>query len=96
MTGLDTADLETHRQLQQTSGLAVYLIFVDAFEQAIYGASLSDLPQPDRSIYPKSYYYLTRFTLLHRLASAELKRLGPLKDPTRYIGVARHFSTSYP
>lgn len=91
MTGLDTLDLATYRKLNETSGLPVWIVFVDVFEQAIYGAAVNDLPEPDRIGNYKSYYWLDRFRLFHRLTPTELKQLGPIKSPDKYKGKRRHF-----
>jgi hypothetical protein len=90
-TGLDTADYKTYKAFEQDKGVKVYLMFVDAFEGAIYGAYLSDLGEPTAVSPGKVYFSLERVKLLDWLTPEDLATLAPIKEPERYRRVKPYF-----
>lgn len=88
-TGIDEADYKFYIDFEKQNGIEVWLLFVDAFEERMYGAFLSHLRPGARSAHGKKYFPLARFKRLPRLTPAELATLGPIPHAARYRSVRR-------
>jgi hypothetical protein len=90
-TGIDAADYFTYKSFEKARKLKVYLMFVDPFEKAIYGAYLSELEAfaiPEKE---KVYFPLHAFKLLDWLSPEDLSTLAPIEKPERYRRVKPYF-----
>lgn len=90
-TGIDAADLHKYQRLEAETGIPVYLLFVDVFERAMYGALISDLDGNRKVERTKVYFPLSAFRVLKQLSAADLLKLAPIKEPERYRNVAPYF-----
>jgi hypothetical protein len=90
-TGIDTADYFTYKSFEKALKLKVYLMFVDPFERAIYGAYLSQLETLAIPESEKVYFPLHAFKLLDWLTPEDLTNLAPIKKPERYRRVKPYF-----
>lgn len=90
--GMDLNDYERYQAFEREEGIKVYVIFVDPFEGAMYGAFLADLGEPDATTKGRVYFNLERFRLLKRLTSKEQKSLPPSPVAEKYRRVIPFFS----
>lgn len=90
-TGIDLADYKFYIDFEKKTGVKVWLLFVDVFEQCMYGAFISYLRPGARSAHGKKYFPLARFKALPRLTPAELETLEPPQNPARYLFVTPYF-----
>ncbi|TXF90452.1 hypothetical protein FUA23_06595 [Neolewinella aurantiaca] len=90
-TGIDLADYKFYIDFEKQNGIEVWLLFVDVFEERMYGAFISYLRPGARSANGKKYFRLGRFKKLPRLTPAELETLEPPPNPARYRYLTPYF-----
>lgn len=85
--GMHRNDFERYQAFESQEGVKVYLVFVDPFEGAMYGAFLTGLGEPDATSKGRVYFNLERFRLLKRLTVKEQKALpaSPAKEMYRRV-----------
>lgn len=94
-TGIDTADYNSYKAFEDQHDIKVFIIWVDAFERAIYGAYLSDLGNPVATTTGKVYFGLERVQLLKRLSVNEVENANlSVSSLTKYRNVLPFFSSS--
>lgn len=94
-TGIDKADWESYQALHESTGLRVYLMFIDAFEQCIYGAGLDVLKPTAKVEGDKVYFDLCYLQPMAKLSAEGLSKIGPIKSPERYKGVTPFFEQAF-
>ncbi len=89
-TGIDLADFHGYPVTAQRLGWPIYLLFVDVFERAVYGAYIHTL-KPTATGHGKAYFSLNQFKLCTRLTGKQAALLPPIEQPERYKRTLRHF-----
>lgn len=89
-TGIDAADLGKYRRFSATTATPVTILFVDAVEGMIYGASLATLAKNATIQDGKAYFPLSTMQVCHTLTPAELVAIG--KPGERYADAPRYFT----
>ena len=91
-TGIDQPDWQTYQHLaMRNPGIVVYLLFVDAFERAMYGGRVEELSSCARPEGGKVYFPLGALQHVSCLSAEEVRRIGPPKDATRYRHVTPYY-----
>ena len=100
-TGIDLADWETYLAIAATHRLPFALLFVDKFEEALYGADIRRLEVSKTGkgpTGPKVYFDLSQMHLRKRLAESEVASIpdppGHVFNWTRYKFTRRYFGDS--